>query len=375
MMNPWEALVPWVLREVDARLLSLELGFWKGFAMTKKRTNFVTTVPFYVWFALIITGLGITCETSRAIDLHDPHIIKHEDYYYIFSTGRRGHVIQTSRSQDLLDWEPVKDIFESLPLWITKEIPKCRGLWSPDIHFINGRYCVYYSASTFGSQFSLIGLATNRTLDPADPNYLWTDEGKVIESRPGMDFNAIDAGIVTDAEGRIWLAFGSHWQGIKLFELNPKNGKSIFDPPKLYSIARREQGVNAIEAPYIIYRNGFYYLFVSFDRCCEGADSTYKIMVGRSKKVTGPYVDAHGTSMMEGGGTLVLQGDERFKGPGHNSILSDNGIDYLVYHTYDAQNRGRPTLRIRPILWRQDGWLDVGQPLSSRICSSVEDTS
>ena len=276
---------------------------------------------FYISFALINIALAILCQTSRAVSLHDPHIIRHKDYYYIFSTGRRGRIIQTSRSQDLLEWESVEDIFQSLPPWITEQIPKCRSLWSPDIHFINGRYCVYYSASTFGSQLSLIGLATNSTLDPADPNYLWIDEGKVVESKPGMDFNAIDAGIVTDAQSRIWMAFGSHWQGIKMLELNPENGKSLFDPPKLYSIAKREQGVHAIEAPYIIYRNGFYYLFVSFDQCCKGVDSTYKIIVGRSKKVTGPYVDAHGTYMMEGGGTLVLEGDERVKGPGHNSIL------------------------------------------------------
>lgn len=324
----------------------------------KMKTCFTATLS--AWLALLTAGLWITCGTGRAVSAHDPHMIKQKDYYYIFATGRWRNLIQTIRSRDLISWEPAGSVFASLPDWISEQIPGCRNLWAPDVHYINGRYCVYYSASTFGSQRSLIGLVTSRTLDPADPNYAWVDEGKVIESHPGMEFNAIDAGIITDAEGRVWMVLGSYWKGLKLFELDPKTGKSLFDPPKLYSVARREKGTSAVEAPYLICRNGFYYLFVSFDQCCKGADSTYNIRVGRSKNITGPYVDAEGKSMMEGGGTLVLEGNEQFRGPGHNSVLSDNGTDYLVYHTYDAENRGRPTLQIRPILWQEDGWMKVG---------------
>lgn len=331
-------------------------------SMKKKCKN--TFLSIRIILATILLT-GITGSSIWAVGVHDPHIIKYKDNYYIFSTGRRGHVVQTIRSRDLINWQPIEDIFQTLPTWISREIPGCRGLWAPDVHFIHGRYCVYYSASTFGSQRSLIGLVTNQTLDPVDPNYAWIDEGKVIESNPGMDFNTIDAGIVTDTEGRIWMTFGSYWKGIYLLELDLKTGKSLFDPPKLYPIARREPGTTAIEAPYIIYRDGYYYLFVSFDQCCKGIESTYNIRVGRAKEIPGPYLDAEGNSMMEGAGTLILEGDQRFKGPGHNSILLDNGTHYLVYHTYDAQNRGRPILQIRLILWQDDGWLKIGPPLES----------
>jgi arabinan endo-1,5-alpha-L-arabinosidase len=231
------------------------------------------------------------------------------------------------------------------------------------VHYINGRYCLYYSASSFGSQRSLIGLATNVTLDPADPNYRWTDEGKVIESREGMAFNAIDAAIVTDRDGRVWMTFGSFWGGIMMVKLDPETGKPFKDNPEVMPLARRAAAPNAIEAPYIIFRQGYYYLFVSFDHCCRGVESDYKIMVGRSKAVTGLYVDAEGKEMLKGGGTLVLEGDKRWKGPGHNSVLNDRGMFYLVHHAYDAENRGRPALHIRPLTWTDHGWPRAGASL------------
>jgi arabinan endo-1,5-alpha-L-arabinosidase len=239
------------------------------------------------------------------------------------------------------------------------------------VHFINGRYCLYYSASSFGSQRALIGLATNATLNPADPNCKWVDEGKVIESREGMGYNAIDAAVVTDTEGGVWMTFGSFWGGIMMIELHPETGKPFSDKPEVISLARRESPPNAIEAPYIIHRQGYYYLFVSFDNCCRGAESTYKIMIGRSRNVTGPYVDAEGREMLKGGGTLVLEGDDRWKGPGHNSVLSDDGTYYLVHHAYDAENRGRPTLHIRPLKWTEDGWPKAGAPLEGLTLSGA----
>lgn len=341
-------------------------SFKKGDMNTSNPFPAIIFYVMSVWLLAMVSP-AVSDEAAEAIRLHDPHIIKHEDACYIFSTGRRGHVIQTFRSQDLYNWEAVEDVFSTLPSWIKEEIPRCRSLWAPDVHFINGRYCVYYSASSFGSQRSLIGLVTNQSLDPADPNYLWIDEGKVIASRPGMAFNAIDAGLVTDQEGRVWMSLGSHWDGIKMFELDPATGKALHDPPRIISLARRETGSHAIEAPCIIYRRGFYYLFVSFDQCCRGVQSTYKIMVGRSRSVTGPYVAAEGKAMLEGGGTLVLAGNERFKGPGHNSVLLTDGQDYLVYHTYDKERRGRSVLQIRAIQWQEDGWLSVDEPLSGPV--------
>jgi len=301
---------------------------------------------------------------ALAIDIHDPEIIKQDKFYYIFSTGRRGDVIQAIRSDDLRTWQRIPSPFASVPDWVREEIPRCRGFWAPGVHYSDGRYLLYYSASSFGSQHSLIGLASNATLDPQDPNYHWKDEGKVIESREGMDFNAIDPALITDTEGGLWMTFGSFWGGIMLVQLNPETGQPLSDDPDIITLARRPSVQhNPIEAPYLFYRDGYYYLFVSFDYCCRRAESTYKIMVGRSKEVTGPYLDVEGVSMLQGGGTLVVEGGPRWKGPGHNSILNDNGAYYLVHHAYDAENRGMPRLHIRPMTWTQDGWPIAGDPL------------
>ncbi len=312
--------------------------------------------------AWILCSLSALC--TGATDVHDPHIIKDKDTYYIFSTGRMRRVISVIESKDLLSWTRSADVFTAVPDWIKKEIPACRELWASDVHKIGDRFCLYYSASTFGSQRSFIGLATNKTLDPNSPDFKWVDQGMVIESKPGMDFNAIDAGVLTDADGRVWLTWGSFWGGIKLAELNPKTGKLLSDTPTIHSIARRKPPETAIEGAYLIYRHGFYYLFVSFDACCRGINSTYKIMVGRSKSPTGPYIDREGRPMAEGGGSLVLQTEGRWIGPGHNSVLCDGDDDFLVYHTYDAQNRGRPVLQIRPIEWTQDLWPTPGPILA-----------
>ena len=119
--------------------------------------------------------------------------------------------------------------------------------------------------------------------------------------------------------------------------------------------ARPRHPPHAVEAPFVIFRDGYYYLFVSWDRCCDGADSDYKVMVGRSRGVTGPYVDAEGRAMLEGGGTLVLAGNERSRGPGHNSVLTTDAGQWIVHHTYDVQNlRAQRVLQIRPMSWTHE---------------------
>jgi arabinan endo-1,5-alpha-L-arabinosidase len=322
----------------------------------------MNAVKFGLVLLLTTTAFGV-----ELADCHDPHILSQDDWFYVFSTGRRGHIIGSIRSQDLINWEPTPEIFKAVPEWIKKEIPRCRGLWAPDIHRIGDRYCLYYSASTFGSQRSFIGLATNKTLDPNSPDYAWTDQGNVIASDPNKDFNAIDAGIITAKDGRVWMTWGSYWRGIKLAELNPKTGKLLSDPPKIYSIAKREAGTTAIEGAYSTYRDGFYYLWVSFDTCCKGINSNYNIRLGRSKEITGPYADKDGKAMTDGGGTLILQTEGRWIGPGHNSVLTVGKQDYLVYHTYDAENRGRPILQIRPLEWDKDGWPTPGPILNKPV--------
>jgi len=303
--------------------------------------------------------------------VHDPHIVKEAETYYIFSTGQG---IPIRRSTDLYNWKIVGRVFDELPAWTKQEVPGSGSPWAPDILYFNGKYHLYYSISTFGSRRSCIGLVTNTTLDPQSNDYKWVDQGKVLESTLSDNFNAIDANPVTDDQQRLWLCFGSFWSGIKLRRLDIATGKTSDADAKLYALATRPQP-GAIEAPFIYPKGEYYYLFASFDLCCKGVKSTYKIMVGRSKQITGPYLDRDGRPMLEGGGTLVLEGSGRYIGPGHNSVLKDGNKDWLVYHFYDSENRGIPTLQIRPLTWTEDGWPLAGEPLTNPASPSNAKTS
>jgi arabinan endo-1,5-alpha-L-arabinosidase len=190
------------------------------------------------------------------------------------------------------------------------------------------------------------------------------DQGIVVQSVPNRDhWNAIDPAIVEDDEGTAWMSFGSFWEGIKLVRLDPGLVR-LAEPQEWHSLAKRPRnplaadasaGDGAIEAPYIFRKDGWYYLFVSFDKCCRGMDSDYKIMVGRSKSVTGPYVDKDGKAMLEGGGTLVLQGTKDWVALGHNAAYTFDGQDYLVFHAYETADNALQKLRILPMTWA-DGW-------------------
>jgi arabinan endo-1,5-alpha-L-arabinosidase len=126
-------------------------------------------------------------------------------------------------------------------------------------------------------------------------------------------------------------------------------------------IAKRENG---IEAPNLVYANGWYYLFVSIDKCCQGVNSTYKIAVGRSKEIAGPYVDKTGAPLLEGGGTLLEVGGERWKGPGGQDVYHNGDGWIMARHSYDAQNHGRPALRISDLYWDADRWPTLQKPAS-----------
>ena len=299
--------------------------------------------------------------TGNLSPVHDPCIIKQGATYHLFCTSQASEkpgLIHWRTSPDLVTWTLVGAVMPALPDWAQKEVPGTRGAWAPDISLINGRYHLYYALSTFGKNRSVIALQTTATLDRADPAFGWRDEGVVLASKSSDDFNAIDANIVATADGRVWMSFGSFWSGLKLIEIDPATGK-----PKpgaaLTALAQRPRP-DAIEAPYIIARDGWFYLFASFDFCCRGAESSYYTVVGRSKDVAGPYVDRTGKAMMKEGGLIVLHADldpaKRFKGPGHVAILRDGGRDYIVYHAYDARKAGVPTLRIQPLAWTDDGW-------------------
>ncbi|MBB5519800.1 arabinan endo-1,5-alpha-L-arabinosidase [Amphiplicatus metriothermophilus] len=294
--------------------------------------------------------------------VHDPAIIKHQNRYHLFSTSHVGEepgLVHWRVSDDLRTWRRGGAVFDSIPAWALDYALDARGVWAPDIIHASGEYRLYYSVSSFGKNASAIGLAANATLDPSDERFGWIDRGLVFFSREGDDFNAIDPNLLIDAEGRHWLSFGSFWTGLKMIAIDPESGLPAEKQPTLHSLARRPSP-GAVEAPFIIERGGYYYLFASFDFCCRGAASTYYTVVGRASSPTGPYVDRDGVGMMAGGGSVVLHAGqdptERFFGPGHVAILRDGGADYIVHHAYDARRGGAPTLRIRKLEWTQDGW-------------------
>lgn len=290
-------------------------------------------------------------DTKGVNDAHDPVIARDGDVYYLFSTGAGIHM---ACSNDLETWADCGRVFDKNPEWIT--IEGVKDLWAPDVIQRNGRFYLFYSASTFGSNRSAIGLASAATLDPNSPEYGWTDEGMVIESVKSDDFNAIDPNLAFDRAGNPWLAFGSFWTGIKLVRLDPQTLKLPAERPALISIAQRPKAPDAIEGAFILPKGDWYYLFVSHDFCCRSVSSNYNVKVGRSKDIAGPYLDRDGKALMEGGGTQVVQSGERWKGPGHNSILVDGDTYYLVYHSYDAKALGKATLRIEALVWDADGW-------------------
>jgi arabinan endo-1,5-alpha-L-arabinosidase len=332
-----------------------------------------------VFFLAVLSGAALdqtpppapqVLELKGDLRVHDPAIIRAGDTFYVFSTGvgRGDGVIPVRSSKDLHEWTRCGFVFEKLPDWARQEIPGARGAWAPDISYFNGKYHLYYSVSTFGKNDSAIGLATNQTLDQNSPDYKWIDQGLVVRSRGGKDdFNAIDPQLVVEDQQNVWLCWGSFWGGIKMRRIDPQTGKLSTEDNTLYSLASRPRTESrqtppvegAIEAPFIVRHGDYWYLFASFDLCCRGVKSTYKVMVGRSSKLTGPYVDRAGKPMTEGGGTLVIEATTpNWRGPGHEAVLQDKTGDYLVFHAYQGKT-GRPELKISTMVW-EDGWPRVG---------------
>jgi arabinan endo-1,5-alpha-L-arabinosidase len=299
-------------------------------------------------------------EAGHGANAHDPStILKHNDTYWTFATG---HGVSSLFSRDLVTWERGPAVFPEFPDWITDVTPKQRGhFWAPDVIFHQGRYLLYYSVSTFGQRTSAIALAISPSLDPNEPGYSWKDHGIVIQTTNDDNYNAIDPCVVQAEDGRLWLAFGSFWSGIKLMELDPQSGKRIAPDSPIYSLAYK----NEIEAPAIYRHEGYYYLFVNWGRCCRGLNSTYNIRVGRSREITGPYLDQEGVDLAKGGGSLLLESEGRFIGPGHAGILMEGGRYLMSFHFYDGEENGRPKLAIRPLTWGDGGWPRIqGDPIT-----------
>ncbi len=309
---------------------------------------------------LVLVGMGMA--EAQEIIVHDPVVAKQGDTYYLFNTGRG---ITVHSSTDLENWNREPAVFKEKPEWTDSVVADFENhIWAPDIYFEDETYYLYYSVSSFAKNTSAIGVATNSTLDADDPDYNWQDHGIVVQSVPNRDmWNAIDPNIIKDDEGTTWMSFGSFWDGLKLVKLD-ESLTSIAQPEEWYTIARRERsfklpdadpGDAALEAPFIFKKNGYYYQFLSWDLCCRGENSTYKVVVGRSKDVKGPYVDKEGTPLNEGGGTLVVEGNENWYGAGHNSTYTFNGKDYMFFHAYDAQDGAKPKLIVKELSWDK-GW-------------------
>ena len=301
---------------------------------------------------------------------HDPSIIRAGSTWYVFATGRArgGGQFQIRCSTDLRAWKFCGHVFDHIPAWIRKDSPQTRDLWAPDISYEDGQYRLYYAYSVFGKNTSGIALATNTTLDSSSPAYHWVDRGLVLQSILSDDFNAIDPNFIRDTHGQDWLAFGSFWSGIKLRRLDDRTGKLSATDTTTYALAARRRPANpapaspglppdwqAVEAPFIVHHGGYYYLFVSWDLCCRGTKSTYRTMVGRSRRITGPYTDRKGVPMPDGGGTQLLYPTARWLGPGGASVLMQpGGSDIIVFHAYDAHTV-RPALQISALVWKH-GW-------------------
>lgn len=317
----------------------------------------LTTVAMLTW---------LTACAAKPVSVHDPVLAREGDTYYLYSTGPG---ITFYSSTDLRNWKEAGRVFEKDPVWAKQAAPTFNGhIWAPDIYTHKGKYYIYYSVSGFGKNTSGIGVTTNTTLNPASPDYKWQDQGMVLQSVPGRDnWNAIDANIVDDDKGEAWMSFGSFWSGIKLVKLDAGRTR-LAEPQQWHAIASRSRpagtpdeqaGPAEIEGPHILKKNGWYYLFVSWGLCCKKAESTYHVVVGRSKQVTGPYLDREGRDMNAGGGSLVIAGNARWKGVGHNSAYTIDGRDLMVLHAYETADDYLQKLKILDIAWDKDGWPTV----------------
>jgi len=302
----------------------------------------------------IYPALPLEQSASRGIVTRDPSsIVKCKDAYWVFYTGRG---VPSYHSKDLVKWERGPAVFKTAPEWIAKTVPANRNMsyWAPDIIKVGDRYLLYYSVSSMGKMTSAIGLVTNPTLDPNDAAYHWTDEGIVVQTQDGSGHNAIDPAIFHDQDGSLWMTYGSYWSGIKLIQLDPKTGKRLAPDSPLHSLAYND----SIEASYLCRHDDYYYLFVNWDSCCQGPKSTYNIRIGRSKTITGPYLDKAGVNLLQKGGSIFLATTNGpLIGPGHARTLNAEGKTWFTSDFEgDLRMDGKATLAILPLRWNADGW-------------------
>lgn len=297
--------------------------------------------------ALCLSGPALALEAQGDTAAHDPTLLIHGERWFVFTTGKG---LQRLESNDAgKTWRRLAPVFSESPAWWLDAVPAHQGLdvWAPKLFEHRGRTWALYSISTFGKNRSAIGLISSDK-----PDGEWRDEGLVVQSLATDNFNAIDPDLFADTDGKLWLSYGSFWGGIRLTELSADTLRPIGETR---FIARNKDG---IEAPTVVRRGDWVYLFASYGLCCKGADSTYNIRVGRARGVQGPYLDRDGRDMMQGGATPLLSGGLRWRGPGHQDVVGD----WMVHHAYDSERGGKPHLRIERLAWSADGWPFIQEP-------------
>jgi arabinan endo-1,5-alpha-L-arabinosidase len=312
------------------------------------------------WTSLAVTlALAAACGASGPTYtnpvfepiLADPGVVRADDgTWYAFGTeddwgdGAGSRPIPIVRSEDLITWEHVGEAFERRPRW------KDGYLWAPEVIEHGGRYLMYYAVSVWGDPDPGIGVAVAD--EPAAP---FEDMGPLfLSSEIGVD-NSIDPAIV-DTDDGLHLVWGS-FHGIYVVELSDDGLEVVSDPVRIAG--------DAWEAVKIEHRDGTFWFFGSLGSCCEGLESTYRMAVGRSEDLTGPYLDRDGDDLEESEGTLLLEGGDDFVGPGHHDLVTDDaGQDWLVSHAYEADRPTAPSgaprrvLMVDPLDWA-DGWPQV----------------
>lgn len=291
--------------------------------------------------ALLALSLSsnITAQVGKPF-IHDPSTIMECDgKYYTFGTGSGGLI-----SED--GW-----------VWHSGAVRPGGGA-APDAMKIGDRYLVVYGSTgggLGGGHDGKINTMWNKTLDPNSPDFKYTEPVVVASSQNMEDCDAIDPGLLLDPkDGRLWLSYGTYFGFIRLVELDPKTGHRV----------KGNKEINIAidcEATALMYRDGWYYLLGTHGTCCDGANSTYNIVVGRSRKVTGPYIDNMGRDMLEGGGKMVVAAGGRVTGPGHfGRFIVEDGVEKMSCHyEADLDQSGRSVLAIRPLLWK-NGWPVAG---------------
>jgi len=285
---------------------------------------------------------------SGATDMRDPSALFDGARLWFFGSGGDLPIRATSDLSVVTDEGAA---FVQPPEWVATLVPNAKGFWSPEIAFFGGAFHLYYAVSTLGSSRSCIGHATR---DQLGAGSAWLDQGAVICSSLTDDWNAIDPNLLETEDGALWLAFGSYLSGIKLVRLDAEGMKPASD---MVALATRTEGGGALQAAALAQHQGYFYLFVSF-----GVDTSHRLLVGRASAIEGPYVDRQGERLLDGAGTSVLEADARFAGPGSNDIVVNGERTYNVYHAYDAENAGRPVLRVATLVWDDEGWPMSGGP-------------